>query len=89
VPKLDVLEDMSTDGIRTVKLHVSSVQNAHEISVLKDTDLEVIEYSVNSVTYRPLLGEEEDSSYFVLFYCRNVPAKTGIFNDEDKRRFLC
>ena len=73
-PRLEVLEDSTTDGIRTLELHISTMRNAWEISAYKNPDLEVIEYKVNGVECKPLFGLHSSSADETsLFHFHNVP----------------
>jgi hypothetical protein len=73
-PDVNVLEDSTESGIRTIRFHISSNRNAHEISIFKNSDLEVLDWSVNGVKSQPVFGlAPAESGDRFLFNFRNIP----------------
>jgi hypothetical protein len=74
-PELEVTDDSTAEGVRTLQFRITSPENAWEITAFKDRELEVLALSIDDVPCKPLFGlEPKDLASVVLFHFRNIPS---------------
>jgi hypothetical protein len=77
-PQMEVMKDSTSNEYRYLDLRIKSLRDAWEISIFKNPELDVLEYSLDGIKCEPLFGiNYTNTDKRILCHYRN-PRKEGI-----------